>query len=168
MTEPRKSHAWVWFFAVLAVLAVGAVVGNWYYNLSQQLTPEQLQAAEDLWKKNGPRDYDLHIVREVSGANSSGEPAHEELLAKVRNGKVVMVTLNGRPLEPRLFPEYDVEAWFDFIERFLEIDHQPGAPRTFTRARFAPTDGHILEYVRRVSGTRERQSFRTEVLPPSD
>jgi hypothetical protein len=168
MTEVRTNRRWVWFFAVLAVLAVAAVVGNWYYNLSQQLTPEQLQAAEELWKKNGPRDYDLRVVRDVSGANSSGEPTHEELLTKVRGGRVVMVTLNGRPLESRLFPDYDVEGWFDNVERFLEIDHKPGALRTFTRARFAPTDGHILEYVRRVSGTRERQSFRTQVLPPSE
>jgi hypothetical protein len=168
MTEPRKNRGWVWFFAVLAVLAVAAVVGNWSYNLSQRLTPEQLQAAQELWKKNGPRDYDLQVQREVSGAGSAGEAVHEELLAKVRGGKVVMVTLNGRPLEPRLFPDYDVEGWFENVERFLEIDRQPNAPRTFTRARFAPTDGHILEYVRRVSGTRERQSFRTQVLPPGD
>ena len=56
MTEPRKNRGWVWFFVVLAVLAVAAVVGNWSYNLSQQLTPDQLRAAEELWKKNGPRD----------------------------------------------------------------------------------------------------------------
>lgn len=69
-------------------------------------------------------------------------------------------TLNGRPLETRLLPEYDMGGWFDFVERFLEKDRMPGAPRVFCVARFDETDGHLISFVRSVGATRERQDLK--------
>jgi hypothetical protein len=38
----------------------------------------------------------------------------------------------------------------------LKRDSEPGKPQVFKVAKFAPEDGHVLRYVRRVMGSRER------------
>jgi hypothetical protein len=164
MTTPQRSRGWVWFFAVLAVLAAAAIGINWAYNARQQLTPQQLQAAWDLWKRNGPADYDLVVEKTINSAAADGE-IRDRIEVQVRDRKVVAATLNGAPLERRLWDEYDVPGWFGFVEDFLKIDTKPGAPRTFRAAEFDPHTGQLLRFRRRVSGTRERQEIVLRLTP---
>jgi hypothetical protein len=132
---------------VLALLTVTAIIINVRYNLSQQLTPEQLAAARALWEQKGPRDYDLEY--EQKGADAG------VFVSRVRDGKVVSLTRNDQPLEPRLYKYYDMAALFSYIEQFMKIDAEPGKPRTFVRAQFDPEDGHLVHYRRSVMGTQE-------------
>src|SRR4051812_12859246 len=101
----QRNRNWLWFFVALAALAAAAVAINWTYNARQQLTPEQLRAAMDLWAKNGPADYDLLIEKTISSAASDGSQIVDRIEVKVRDKKVVAATLNGRPLERRLWDE---------------------------------------------------------------
>jgi hypothetical protein len=80
---------------------------------------------------------------------------------------VLFASLDGRPMEARLLRDYDMPAWFGFVEEFLENDAEPNAPRTFRTAVFDPKTGAILNFRRRVSGTHERQEITIRVLPPA-
>jgi hypothetical protein len=161
----KRNRGWIWFFAVLAVLAAAAIGINWWYNARQQLTPEQLQAAMALWAAKGPADYDLVIDKTYSSAYSDGTESRDRIEAVVRNKQVVAAALNGAPMERRQWPDNDVPGWFGFVERFLQIDTQPGARRTFRVAEFHPDTGQLLRFRRRVSRTRERQEVVLRLTP---
>src|SRR5436190_4259037 len=107
----RRNRGWIWFFVVLTVLAVAAVAINWTYNVRQQLTPEQLKTASDLWAKNGPADYDLLIEKAYSSAYSDGE-TRERIQVKVRNRNVVSARFEGAKDEipPTARDEYDMPS----------------------------------------------------------
>jgi len=70
MAEP-KNRGWIWFFVVLTLLGVAAVGINLAYNLREQITPEQVQAARQLWEEKGPKNYDLVYTKEGSVTASS-------------------------------------------------------------------------------------------------
>src|SRR5262249_38030465 len=105
--------------------------------------------------------------KKVSSANSDGTATPEVIESKVRRGKVLAVRLDGRPMEPRLFPEYDMPAWFGYIGEFLRRDTAADAPRTFRTARFDPTTGALVHSTRGVRGTHERQEITIRVSPPA-
>ena len=42
---PKRNRGWLWYFLILVILTVAATVGLAWYNLSQQLRPEQFEAA---------------------------------------------------------------------------------------------------------------------------
>ena len=162
MSPPKQSYRWVWYFVVLGVLTVSACTILVWYNLRQQLKKEDLQTARALWKQNRPSDYDLTYTKRGSASGT--------FFVKVRNGKVVDVTLDGReitqndkPLDPSRYPRYDMTALMDDIETFLEEDAEPGRPRTYTVATFDPTDGHLIRYVRRVMGSSERIEINVQL-----
>lgn len=154
---PRRNSGWVWYLVVLFVLTVAAITTLVTFNLRQQLRPEQLAAAKALWKEKGPRDYDLEYTKQVQQT--------ELFRSRVRDGKVVAATRNGQPLEERLYRYSSVPGLFSDIERFLEIDAEPGRPRTFTVASFNGQDGHPLRYVRRVMGSTERVEITVKLTP---
>jgi hypothetical protein len=107
----RASRRWLWFFGVLAILAVIAVTLETWYNLGQQLTPAQLEDARRRWQEHGPRDYDLvYVVTQLHG-----EP--DVLEARLRHGEVESVTANGQPLEPVLYPFHDLPGLFTVMVR---------------------------------------------------
>lgn len=162
----NRSRNWLWFFLILVVLATAAIGINWWYNLRQQLSMEQLTAAMQRWQERGPVDYDIIIEKNISSATSSGEPTIETIVARVRKGTVLDASLDGRPMERRLWPDYDMPAWFGYVEEFLRRDLAPGAPRTFRTAVFDPLTGALQHFRRRVSGTRERQELKIRVTPP--
>src|SRR5205823_2556628 len=110
-----------------------------------------LDAAMKLWTEKGPTDYDLWIEKKISSAASDGEATPEIIEAKIRRGQVLAATLDSRPMEARLLPEYDMPAWFGYVEEFLRQDTALNAPRTFRTAFFDPQTGALLNFRRRVS-----------------
>jgi hypothetical protein len=160
----QTNRNWIWFFVALVVLGVAAVSINWAYNARRQLTMDELQKNEDLWDKAGPADYDLAIDKTIQ-SSAAGQPIQDRIEVKVRKKKVVDGTINGRPLERRLWSEYDMDGWFGFVEQFLKLDEAPGAPRTFRAAEFDPRTGQLLHYTRSVSTTRERQELTLKLAP---
>jgi hypothetical protein len=157
MSSPRRSRAWIWFFAVLAILSVAAIALNLGFNLSQQLSEEELVKNRQLWEEKRPADYD------VTYAQKGASP--EQLVVHVRHGRVRSVTSEGRPLEPGSCPFTDMDSLFRTVANYLEQDRQPGSRRTFTSAGFAREDGHIVHYVRSVWSTRERIEITVELHP---
>ena len=156
-----RSRNWIWFFAVLAFLGVLAVTILGVYNLRQQLKPEQVEAARSLWEEKGPRSYDLEYTVVKPGS------AEELYLVQVRGRRTVKVTLNGRPLEERLYRDYGMGALLDQIDAFLEHDARPESPRTFAKALFDPGDGHLVHYVRSVRVNREHLEITVTRLDPA-
>jgi hypothetical protein len=113
MVAPRRSRGWLWFFLVLALLGATALAIEMWYNLSQQLTPAQLEQARKRWEEKGSGDYDFEYI--FNRQSRDGEHYH----ASVRDGEVVAVTLNGQPLEPILYPLYDTPGLFAEVEQSL-------------------------------------------------
>lgn len=161
MPVMRTNRRWIWFFLALIVLSVTAVTSLIVFNLRQQLKPEQLAAARQLWAENKPTSYQLaYTIKKGTEAKA------ESFVVRVRDGKVVSVSLDGRPLEKRLFAYYGMDALLDFINDSLESDAKPGRPRTFTRGVFDPANGALRGYVRRVMGGSERVEITVDSLVP--
>ena len=153
----RPNRNWIWYFVGLAVLTVISLSILIAFNLSQQLTLKQLETARELWKRNGPQNYDMEY-KQQGGASETRK-------VQVREGKVVLAVSNGQILEERLFRYSDMNALFGFVEDFLREDAQPGKPRRFCVATFDPVDGHLVHYVRRVLGTEERLEITVFLQP---
>lgn len=156
----KKNRTWVWYFVIVAGLSIAATTTMIVYNLKQQLTPEQLQAAVARWNERGPASYDMEYTKQTAASESI-----ETYVVEVRAGKVVKVDvapgLRGKdtrwqPIEERLYPYHSVPALFGFMNDFLAQDRRPGRPRAFVRAAFDDNDGHVMRYVRNVSGAKER------------
>jgi hypothetical protein len=160
--NPPGNRSWIWYFVVLAVLGVIAAAIPLVYNLRQQLKPADLQAAQELWKAKGPASYVLEYSKHGSVNNL--------FIVTVRNGRVESVIMKasaddpGRPLEERFFIYHSMLGLFGDIERFLEVDAKPNAPRAFNRALFDPNDGHLRHYVR--SAPDQRLEIRVLRLTP--
>lgn len=157
---PRSRRAWVWIFVGIGLLTALAIGVQLWFNLRQQLTLERLEAARALWRQAGPSSYDLEYTKRGSATGT--------IVVQVRKGRVLSATLDGQPLEPRLYPYYDMAGLFDDIGRFLEIDTAPGSPRTFTKALFDPVDGHLIHYIRSVTSTRQRLEINVRLRPLAD
>ena len=84
----KQSRTWVWYFAILAGLSIAATTTMIVYNLKQQLTPEQLQAAVARWNERGPANYDMEYTKQTAAAESL-----ETYAVEVRGGKVVKVVV---------------------------------------------------------------------------
>jgi hypothetical protein len=159
-----KNRSWVWYFVIVVALSILATVIIIGYNLAQQLTSEQLHAAMQKWQDNGPRDYELQYVVKRSGSN---EP--DQYVVKVKEGMVVSATLNKYPLKYHQLENHSMTQLLKDIQAFMEKDAEAGTPWTFTRALFDEKDGHLLWYVRRVMGSRERVEIEVKefkVLSP--
>lgn len=166
--SPRRRN-WIWVFAALAVLGLAAIAINWFYNASQPLTADQLRSARELWKRSRPSDYDLKITRAVSyaSADGSGGTTVDKIDLQVRGGQTIGFLLNGREPEPLLDRDghrnvaeerrqrmsYDIDGLFDAIEEFMELDRRENR-RSFLRARFDKSDGHVVLFTRQVQGKR--------------
>src|SRR5262249_52339010 len=143
-TAPRRNRGWIWYLVIVFALAAVATTTLIVFNLGQQLTPEQLEAARKRWQEKGPRDYELRYTTKIGT-----EPTIDRYVVVVRGGQVQSVTLNEVVRVPKAkFSYYGMPALFDQIEQFLEIDRQPGKPRTYARAVFSPEDGHLRGYKR--------------------
>jgi hypothetical protein len=158
---PRRSARWIWFFVILGTMLVGGVSTEIWFNVNQQLQPEQLAEARQHWREKGPRDYRLiyEVKDEVNPEPAGAVPL--KYAVDVRDGKVTPVDKpSGK------FVTYgSMDDLFDFVERTLQEDIARGGKRPFTVARFQKTDGHIVHYVRSVMSTRERLDIRVELTP---
>ncbi len=161
MTDRPRSRGWLWFFLFVAVMTVAATATLAVFNLRQQLTPGQLDAAQKAWKEHGPADYVFAytIKREDAAGGSS-----DHFLVTVRGGRATETLVNGLPVEPARLSYYGMPKLFEYVERFLELDAEPGKRKTFTRAIFNPNSGALLWYVRRVMGSRERVEISVETF----
>ena len=143
---------------LLTILAISILV---WFNPTVPLTPALLAEAEAKWKEHGPHDYDMdYTFKKIEST--------DRFSVEVRNGDAVSVRRNDQiALEPRLYPYYTMPGLFGIIERFQEIDAQPGSPRTFTNVLFDAVDGHLIHYVRSVSvpSKRERQEITVRLTP---
>jgi hypothetical protein len=159
MSAPPKSNNWKWVFVALFGLALFAAVFLIVYNLRQQLKPERLEAARKQWDAKGPANY---VMRYTTRMNE--ETTTDEYVVKVRNKKAYEVLVNGFPEPPERLGYHGMDALFDYIERFVELDAEKGKPRTFTKASFDEQTGALREFVRRVMGKRERLHILVEPL----
>jgi len=166
-----KNRNWVIVFVVLAILGLLAVGINWAYNAGEPLTPEKLKVAEDKWERNRPPNYDLKITVNKTYASSDGATGTQvdKYRLKVRSGQIVDFTLNGQPPQPVLDEKgernlarereiregFDIDGLFDSIEEFMEMDRRDDR-KTFIRARFDKTDGHVIQFTRQYQGRREQ------------
>jgi hypothetical protein len=153
------SRRWVWVFVALGVLALLAVVIPLVYNLRQQFRPEQLAEARQKWSAHRPPSYRLEYT-----VHREGDP-DETVVVEVRQGVVARAVRNGREVPAGEQARYGMEALFEMTERYYEEDHGPGGRRTFARAVFDERDGHLVQYVRRVSGSHERMEVDVRLTP---
>ena len=162
METSKKNRNWLWYFLVLAVLTIIATTTLAIYNLRQQLKPEQLDAAIDLWRAKGPAEYVLVYLAKKTEQSGDME---DHYVVKVKGGKAFEVLVNGLPLaEERQLAYYGMHRLLQDIERFMELDAEPGRPKTFTRGDFNGKNGALLRYVRRVMGSRQRLEITVESL----
>jgi hypothetical protein len=151
----RSSRRWLWFFGVLALLAVIAVSLEIGYNLGQQLTPGQLEAARRRWQEHGPRDYDLaYVVTQLHGAP-------DVLEAHLRHGEVESVTANGQPLDPLLYPFHDLPGLFAAVARSAD---PTAASQTVSHA--ATESGPQVVEVQVRQGKVTRATWNDRLLDP--
>jgi hypothetical protein len=151
----QRNRGWIWFFIVLTVLAVAAITINLLYSSRQRLTMDQLRAAQDLWDRAGPKDYDLVIDKTIGPATAGGDKIRDRITVHVRDGKGRSGTINGQPLDERLLSQYDMAGWQSFVEEFVRQSEKPDAPRTFLSADVDPQTGALRRFRRSVRTTRE-------------
>ncbi len=82
MTNPKKNAGWALYFGLvflLAVIAAGTLIA---FNISQQLKPEQFEAARATWQEMGPTSYVM-----VYKTTKNNEANSDHFVVKVRNRK---------------------------------------------------------------------------------
>jgi hypothetical protein len=158
----KRNRNWLWFFGVLLVLGAAAVAVEVWYNLRQQLKPEQLAAARQLWREKAPASYQVeYTLKRQDGSERRWTVA-------VREGQLIAVTgSGGQSLKEGEYLFDTMDAMFDHVAKQLDADGQPGAPRVFATAVFDKKDGHFLRYVRSTRRPRERVEITANLRPLS-
>jgi hypothetical protein len=158
---PSKNHGWIWYFAIVLVLAIVATGVTLWFNRIAQLKPELLEKAETLWKAKGPKDYLLaYRISTVSKAGA-GETHY---LVKVKDGKAFEAKVDGIEQAPDRMVWYGMPKLFYYIQEFLDKDAEPGKAKTYTRAVFDPDTGALLRYIRSVMTTGDRVEINVAPL----
>jgi hypothetical protein len=161
----KRNRNWLWFFLILIGLTATAIGLELWYNLNQQLRPQRLAAARQLWKEKGPASYQAqYLVRWEDGSEL-------RYAVWVEEGQVVSVTRpTGRLLAPGEYPFDRIETLFDHMDEQLRADARPDSPRVFATGVFDPQTGCVLRYVRSVRKPRERLEVNVLLrpLPPED
>src|SRR5437764_6580763 len=94
---PKKNRVWIYFFAFLLVASVGVCVFMICFNLWIQLTLEQLEEAEVVWKQSGVKNYKMVYTKQIAN-----NPKIDTFVVQVRAGEVVEVRMNGEPLADKV------------------------------------------------------------------
>lgn len=161
MSTPPKNRNWLWFYLLVAALTIAATTTLAVYNIRQQLKPETVREAIALWKDKGPKDYLLKYKAQKT--QESGDMT-DHYVVSVRGGQAREVHVNGVPLEDRQLAYYGMHRLLQDIERFMEIDSEPGKPKVFTRGIFDGKTGALAWYVRSVMKSRQRVEITVESL----
>ena len=161
MTAPTRSRRWLKWLA----LAVGAllivVIGSGVWNYQHPLTREKLDAARDLWKAKGPRDYTLRYT--VRNHNTEGD----RFVVKVQAGKAVEALVNGQKEPADRLTYYGMERLFDYIDEFLrhcERKKKDGQQTAFHRGSFHRETGALRTYGRKMLGEPQWVEIRVEAV----
>src|SRR2546426_9081808 len=85
-----RRHSWIWFFVVLGLLAAVAIAVSVTASLRQQLTADQLQAARQRWREQGPSNYDMEYTLKRGDVSDTYQ-------VQVRDGKVMALMFKGQP-----------------------------------------------------------------------
>jgi hypothetical protein len=166
------------YFLTLAVLGAAALTIPIVYNLSLQLTPDQLAEARQRWRQHAPADYDLKWLERITHGTSEEDT---EYLLAVRGGRPMLLGANGQVLYadpalavvaglgvlalPREDPSrYGVEAMFEHMAEVLQHDVSVGG-RNYCTAKFDERDGHPMRFVHRVRSTSERLEWIVRLEP---
>ena len=171
MPPPIRSRAWIAFFAVLIAMAGAGVALPIVYNLRQQLTGDELEAARSRWDAAGPADYDLTF-----SIRYDGDQLAERHVVSVRDGKAALALCEGEVIYAssgvgsllglagysgeRQRPR-DMPAIFGHIANLLKEQEETGG-KNFLAVAFDPKNGHPRRIVQRVrrSSTRQEWQFR--------
>ena len=138
----------------IPVILIAIVVFLNVYNARDVLTRERLEAARQLWRAAGIKNYDVTVT--VTG-NTSG--VYD---LKVRDGEVKEARQNGQPFEGAQRAYWTIDSIFDVVlVDDLANDAREGSPTSRTRVRFDPTDGHPVRYVR--SAQNQNVSFAVDL-----
>ena len=156
MTDRRRSRAWVLFFAALLFLAAAAITLEVGFSLRQQLSPQALERARALWREKGPADYDLKYTVKRQSRSA------DHLRAKVHNGAVEAVEVNGAPLSPDLYPFHDLASLF--AEAGPSPADQPGS-HDGEASCTAPEQSQVTYLVQVRDGRVVRASCDDQPLP---
>ena len=165
------SYRWLWYFIAMCVLVASGIAANVWFNLSQQLTLEQLEANRQLWNDKGPRDYRLKYTIKEEVNPDPARMAPQRYTVEVLDGRITAVfgpdnkMLDPHDLEPGDFEFDSMDSLFAVIEKQLRIDADPARPRAFVKATFSARDGHIMHYVHSVMRTRKRLEVSVEMTP---
>jgi hypothetical protein len=161
---------------LLAGLAVTAMVLPILYNLGQQLRPEQLKEARQLWREAGPADYDL-----TYSVQYDREPLAERHVVLVRGGRIVWASCEGEVVQvsPAIGALIglaagghgqggrDIPAIFAHLEDLLRQEGE-SKRRNLLVAVFDPKTGWPRRFIRRVSGTSTREEWLLGVWPAGE
>ena len=162
----KKNYAWAWYFAFLVIASVGAMVFMIWYNNLMQLKPEELAAAKRRWQEANIKNYDMIYLEKHNEDKST------KFAVKVRNSKVQDVLMNGKPLEkseeraddPRIY--HSMDSMYRNIDRFMDLDQKPKATPVYVTLKWDEKNGAVIEYIRRVMGTRQRVQIVVEKFVP--
>jgi hypothetical protein len=173
---PPPEGSWIWFFVVLSALGVAAVVIPIVYNLSQQLTPEQVAQARQRWLSSGPRAYVQDYQQKFTHDGVTDETVyrvivrHHQIAAIVCDGQLTLLAGPAPALAlgpwPRALPgaggARNIDGIFDHMEAQLAMDRSlPRRP--YATATFDSGDGHPTRYVHRIPGGAERLEWTVKL-----
>jgi hypothetical protein len=154
-------------FLIAAVLIIAAVVFIPLLTATRipELTEENLEAAEVLWQRTAPENYDIDV--ELRGA----QPGTVEV--QVRGGEVTTMTRNGRTPPPRTWRYWSVPGMFETLERELVLAEDPehealvaAGSEWHLRCEFDTQFGYPQRYHRFVSGGGPEVYWRVTRFKP--
>ena len=132
-----RSRPWLWYFVLLIVLSLTAVVIQVWYARGRLLTLDKLLAAQQRWREQGPASYDLKYTFDKAGGK-------DEYHVEVRGGKVISVTRNGQPVEERLYRYSSMPALLGFAETTCRTKKMPSKASIAPRLRRLPSTIGLL------------------------
>jgi hypothetical protein len=157
----NKNYGWLWYFAIVLALSILATIIVVRFNLSQQLKPETLEKAEALWKEKGPKDY---LLAYTISTQSKAGPGETHYVVKVKDGHAFEAKVNGLKQDSDRMSFYGMPSLFGYIDKFLDLDEKPGAPKTYVRGIFDPKTGALERYIRSVMSTGDRVEINVAPL----
>jgi hypothetical protein len=182
-TPKSKNRTWIVFFLMLTFLAGLGIGVPLYYNLSIQLTAQQVADAKELWRSTGPADYDLQYMTKID----DDDPVEHRVA--VRSGRVLWVSSRNRvvlsqELHDALGPvlgcplsfcyqglapaddltkQHSIDAFFALIESKMRDNVAVGG-KNYATATFDLKYGYPLRYIHRVRGSHDRVELNVRLL----